>query len=150
MSLLTIIQNTCKAVGKTAPSAAYTSSDTLILEMVALANTSGSELARQYDFPELLREATFSATAVVAQGNLIGNSASALVTNSDYERMVPDTLFNRTADEQISGPIPPSEWAALTSAGSTPVGRSFIIKAGQLYIGPNQGPASNSVIAFGR
>ena len=147
MSLLTVVQNACRAIGQNPPSVVVASSDATVLELYILATKSGQELARQYDWPELLKEASFSATSQVNQGNIIGVSASALISSSDYERMIPDTFWNRTADEKII-PATDSEWQQLIASGSAPITRKFKIIQKQLHIGPVSGPTAGNLMGF--
>lgn len=148
MSLLTVVQNVCRAIGKSPPTVVANSNDATILELFVLSSKSGQELARGYDFPELFRETTFSATSAVYQGDIIGLSASALISNCDYERMVPDSFWNRTLVRKIQGPSSPSEWAQLAAMNNIPDPLRFIIIGKGLYVGPNQGPTSGSTMAF--
>ncbi len=147
MSLLTVVQNVCRAIGKSPPSVVATSTDAAILELFVLSSTSGQELARGYDFPELLKENSWSATSTVNQSALIGVSASAVVSSMDYERMVPDTFWNRTQDEQYQ-PATNAEWSQWSAVGTIPVPKRFIILNKNLYVGPNTGPTSGDVLAF--
>lgn len=148
MSLLTVVQNACRAIGKSPPTVVANSNDATILELFVLSSKSGQELARGHDFPELLREATFTGTAAVFQGNIIGIASTAVVANCDYERMIPDTFWNRTQDRRIQGPSTPAEWSQLTAMNNIPDPLRFIIIGKGLYIGPNQGPSSGDSLAF--
>lgn len=146
MSLLTIIQDAAYALGQGSPDVVVTSTDETVLELLALSNTSGEALASDYDFPELKKEATFSATGNVDQGQFLGSAG--VVSDGDYLRMVPDTFWDRTIDRPIIFPVTDSEWAQLSAFNSVPTNKRAIILNRNLHIGPNTGPSSGNTLAF--
>lgn len=148
MSLLTVVRNVCQAIGKTPPTVVANSNDATILELFVLSSKSGQELVRGYDFPEMLSNAEFLALSAEYQGDIIGLSASAVVANCDYERMVPDTFWDRTIIRKVLGPMTPAEWSQLKANNVIPNPLRFIVIGKGLYIGPNTGPAAGDTLAF--
>lgn len=144
MSLLTLIQSVARSpgVGVEAPTQVVASSDRAVVELLQLANTSGEELAANYDFPELQRENTFTTTAAADQGAF----NSAVVTRGDFLRMIDDTLWNRTLDEQYTL-ASPQDWQAYQANGMAIIDRKFIIRQGHLYLG-YQTPTAGQTAAF--
>jgi len=133
MSLLTMIGEVRKAMGYSAPTVVMASTDTMILELLAMANTSGQELVDVYDWQELQRQVTFTSTAAYDQGTFNDD----IVTDGDFNRLVNNTLWNRSSIQQASGPITGVEWQqdqAFMAAAPFP---KFRIWRGRLFIGPS-------------
>ena len=118
------------------------SSDTKIQELFALANQSGRSLALQFNFPELLQEATFTSIAALDQGLL-----TTVISASDYLRVITDTMWDRTSVQKITGPASPSAWQALIANNSAGPPYVFRIRNRRLYIGPSI-IAAGHTIAF--
>jgi hypothetical protein len=128
LSLLTIIQGAAKELALSSPSAAYTSSDTQIIQLVALAQAEGKELAQDFDWKALTKEKTFTSTAAAAQSGALA---------SDYDRMVPETFWNRTANRSLWGPISPQDWQeAQVLAGTTAVTERWRLRGTDVLITP--------------
>lgn len=140
MTLLSTISNVCKAIGLPAPTAVVSSSDTKIQELLALSNNSGKSLALQFNFPELSQEATFASVAALSQGLL-----TTAIPNADYLRIIPDTMWDRTAVQKITGPASPSVWAALIANNSAGPPYVFRIRNRRLYIGPTVIAAGHTI-----
>lgn len=71
-----------------------------------LANKAARELATsrpEYRLPPLEREHTFTTTT--------GATLQASGKPSDFKRIIPDTIWNRTTDKKVAGPIDQEEWA---------------------------------------
>lgn len=71
-----------------------------------LANKAARELVTsrpEYRLPALEREHTFTATT--------GVTLQASGKPSDLKRIIPDTIWNRTTDKKVAGPIDQEEWA---------------------------------------
>lgn len=132
MSLLTMIGNVCKAMGLPAPTAVMSSTDTRIIELLAMANTSGQELVDVYDWQELQRQCVFSATADYDQG--LFNSD--IVTDGDFNRIVNNTLWNRSGILQAMGPVTGVEWQSDTAFQAAAPFPKYRIWRGRLFIGP--------------
>ena len=71
--------------------------------LFALAKREAADLSRRHDWPALLRDNVFTATLA---------SLQASGKPSNFDRMCPDTFWNRTTDRKISGPLTDKEWSA--------------------------------------
>lgn len=112
MSLLTALQDAAEAVSLPRPAQIIgaTSETERVLWMVA--KREALSLARRHEWPELLAEHTWTATATEAQS---GGKPS------DYDRMVTNSFFNRTSDRRAVGPIAPNDWQNLRATAAAPV-----------------------------
>ena len=88
MSFLTLIQNSAKRLGLSNPASAYNATDNQVVQLVALAQEEGIELAENFDWKVLTKEKTFTGTAAAAQTGALA---------SDYDRMVEESFFAKIA-----------------------------------------------------
>lgn len=127
MAFLQLIQNSAKRLGLSNPASAYGSTDNQVVQLVALAQEEGIELAEGFDWKVLTKEKTFTGTAADVQ-------VSALA--SDYDRHVPETFFNRTQKRPVFGPISPQDWQFAQSIVATTIIESFRLRGGSLLLTP--------------
>ena len=110
MTILTIVQNICNETGFDAPSSVIGSSDDTAIQMLALANKGGQQLAKRGKgiggWAILQTEHTFTTTDGTAEYAL----------PSDFEALIDDTLWDRTNFWKLRGPVSPSEWQRLKSS----------------------------------
>jgi hypothetical protein len=140
MSLLTLIQTTCDSIGLTRPSVVITSADQNVRTLLALANTSGEELMKRYEWQELTKEVTFTSTGTISQGSLASIA-------SDMDRFVNDTFWNRGLREKIQGPVTQQQWQQDLSFNVVGPPYKFIVNDGTLYVGPTP-LAAGQTLAF--
>jgi hypothetical protein len=104
LSLLTIVQKTCRRIGISRPSAVVSSTDAQVQQLFELANEEGLSLARRGDWQAMTSEHTFITVGQAEQTNT--------PIPSDLDHFLPDTFFNRTQQRKLNGPITPQEWQA--------------------------------------
>jgi len=107
MSLLTIVQNAANEIGFTAPSSVVGSTDETAVRMLRSANRAGKILSKK-DWPELVKEHTFTTVASTAQYAL----------PTDFRAPVLQTAWNRTLSEEMF-PISSRQWQAEKSGNVT-------------------------------
>lgn len=110
-TLLELVQ---QAVGEISsdiavPSSVVASNDQTILQMLRLANSTGQDLVRAYPWRRLVTEYTFATV----------NGTATYDLPADFDRMVPDTHYDRTNDWQNRGPSSSQEWQWLNTGLST-------------------------------
>lgn len=144
MSLLTLIQGAADMVGLSRPAAVITSTDPAVRRMLALANVEGQELAKRHEWTVLIREATWTTLAAESQGTL-----ASIASDLDQEnggRIVNETIWNRTAQRRMLGPLSSQCWQRMKAASVTGPYSEFRIRAGTLYLLPS--PAAGQTAAF--
>lgn len=106
-----------------------------------LANKAAKELVRraEYRLPQIERTHSFVATT--------GATLQANGKPSDFERIIPDTIWNRTTDKKIAGPIDSEEWAI---ANGVPITSTLTQYAMLRYDGLHifAAPATADTIAY--
>lgn len=137
MTLLTIVQGACDRIGLPRQSSVVSSADQTVRSLLALANEEGAALAREYPWQALTVETSFTTLAADQQTTLA-------VAAADFDRFVDDSMWDRTADWKIEGPISAQEWQqnkALVAAGTT---YWFRVRGGAILFTP-QPTAGNTV-----
>lgn len=127
MSFLTLIQNAAKELGLTSPASAYTATDQQVVQLVALAQHEGVELAKRHDWQVMTKEKTFTSTAAAAQSSAIP---------TDFDRFVNETFYNRTQKRPVFGPISPQDWQFAQSVVTSTVVESFRRRGDSVLITP--------------
>lgn len=128
-SCLSIVQTICNRVGIAAPSQAVGSSDQQIINLVALLNEEGQELAARHEWVALQTEASYTTTAVEDQG-LIETIAPGL----GY--IINDTIWNRSLRRPVYGPKTPQTWQQQKAFAINGPWSNFRIKGNHLYMYP--------------
>jgi len=114
VTLLTIVQNACKAVGVPSPAAVIGNADTNIAQMLSLLNDEITQLGRKKGWAELAVLSTWTTVATSDQG------AVTTVIGPDFDRFVPGTEWDRSLIRPLGGPRTPQGWAqdlAFPAAG---------------------------------
>ena len=125
MTLLSIVTNISNEIGFGAPASVIGSSDATAIQMLALSNKGGKQLAKRGKgiggWAVLTTEHTFTTTASTAEYAL----------PSDFDWLIADTLWDRTNFFKLRGPVSPQEWQQIKSgvlASSTGPRRRVRIK----------------------
>lgn len=137
MTLLTIAQNVLGELDLGVPSAAYTSTDATVKQLLRLINRSGQLIAKVTGWEALNREYTFSTVAGTDSYDL----------PSDFDRLVPSSEFNRGDTRPLIGPMSAQDWQYEKSgAASLITGKAFRVKGGRFYVTPT--PTAAQTFAF--
>lgn len=139
MSLLTMVQNACKSLAISSPTQVIGSTDTQIIQLTALANTEGAELAERGPWQILARETTHTTTAAEDQGLMT------TIAGSEFNYIIPDTFWNRSQNVPLL-PTSPTEWARMKSAQVVGPYSRFRIRGGRLRVLPV--PTAGHTLAF--
>lgn len=138
MTLLTITQRASRALGLPVPVAVTGSTDINTLQLLELAQEEGEELSRRSDWPALTRQQTFTTTAAAVQVGALP---------SDWDRFINDSLFNRTTNRKLIGPLSPQDWQAEQANPSVSVVYdAFRLRGTDFLITPT--PPAGQTIAY--
>lgn len=141
MTALSLVQSVCSRVGLPFPTTAVSSTDTQILQIVALANEEGKDLTKRptYGWVQLQSEATFTTVATEIQG-AIATIAPGLSS------IVNDTIWNRDLRRPIFGPLTPQRWQQLKAMNMTGPWNQFRIRGNNILFIP--APAAGQLCYF--
>lgn len=136
MTMLTIIRNVCARLSLVQPTAVVGSTDKQVIQLLALLNQGGKDLASFYPWEALVDEASFVTVAADAQ---------AAAVPADLDRFVPNSFFNRTTRRPMTGPITSREWQWIKAQPVySTVYLAFRQRTGSFLIAP-QPPAGQSI-----
>jgi hypothetical protein len=136
---LQIIQQVCGRLGIPQPNSALSSTDQQIIQLLALSNAEGQNLASRYPFQELQTEATFTTVATQLQGSM-----NTLASNWNF--VLNDTIWNRTLRRPVYGARTPQQWQQALALTTTSPYSMYRIRANNLYFYPV--PAAGNTCAF--
>lgn len=137
MSLLTICQAVADEAGiEPRPTSVIGSSQPVVLRLLRYANKTGTQLMKKVAWQVLRKERTFTSVATETQTSILP---------SDFDRFVPETFWNRSSQELITGPVTGKEWQSLkaSSYSSTP---KFAYRGSAVLVIPT--PSAGDSFAF--
>ena len=137
MSLLTIVQYACRRAAVPVPDVVYGTSDQQILQMLALLEEEGNDLAQRGVWQGLTFEASWTTTAAEDQGAL-----TTLASNG-FRYIKNDTIWSRTRRLPVAGPLSPQDWQTLKAWSVSGPYYQYRIRGGRLLVNP-AAPASES------
>jgi hypothetical protein len=126
---LQIVQTACKRIGINSPNAAVTSSDLQVIQLLALLEETGQELADRYGWQTLQKEATFTTVATETQ-----KAVSTITTGFNY--IVNDTIWNRTLRRPVYGPKSQQDWQQAKAININGPFNSFRIEGDNILFNP--------------
>lgn len=140
-SLLSMVQQAVAELGLPSPSFLVGNTDNSAVQLLALANRSGEEIAAQAGswggWPQLRKEYTVT----------ISGGIDNYAFPTDIQYLIPSTGWSRSYRWQLLGPLEAQEWQVLKS-GISPTGprTRYRIMAGKIYFDPV--PSAAQDIAF--
>lgn len=111
-TLLQLVQQASKEMGLASPSTAAANTATDVVQLVALSNAVGSELARQYDWQYLGKEHTFSTVFYQYTGNSTSGSTSLTGMSS---------ITGLSSSFMVTGTGVPDDTSVSSASGTTVV-----------------------------
>jgi hypothetical protein len=127
MTLLSICQSVADEVGILRPATIISNSDPDAQKLLRFANKVGNRLMKIYPWQVLRKERTFTA---------ISGSTQAGILPDDFDRFVPETFWNRSGSELITGPIGSVEWQGYQTFGYNKPERVYIYRSGDISVLP--------------
>jgi len=129
-TLLSVITDFCKRQNLPSPSTVYGSTDQGVLQMMALLEEEGNDLAQRHFWEALTREADHTSLALEDQG------AIATIADDGFRFIVNDTIWDRSTRLPVCGPMSAQNWQALKALVSTGPRYRFRIRGGKLLVNP--------------
>lgn len=129
-TLLQSVQAVCRKLGLTVPASVVGSNDPNIVQMYEVCNEAGQEYADAYEWQILTAEVSFSATAVESQGSI--NT----IVGGDLGWIVNDTIWNRTTDRPMFGPLSAQQWQQIKANAAAGPFSEYRIRGNELLFYP--------------
>jgi hypothetical protein len=139
MTCLSVVQEVCDLVGVNRPNVVVSSSDQQVRQILGLVNREGRALAARHDWEVLKAEATFTTVATESQGDVETLSPG-------YKFIINGTLFNRTQQRPVYGPLNDQQWQLQKSSSVTGPYSQYRIRGGELLMLPT--PTAGETCAF--
>ena len=137
MTMLSIVQSFCKRTGITTPTTVFGSTDTKVLQVMALLEEEGNDLAVRGGWQELQFQASHTTIAAEDQGDI--NT----IASNGFRYIKNQTIWDRTTKLPVLGPMSDKEWQALKAIIVTGPRYRFRIRANKLLVNPAP-PAGSS------
>lgn len=129
MSLLTIIKDAAAEIGIPAPATVIGNTQVIPTKLLRYANKTGVALMKEprSGWQMLRKESSFTAIAGETQTGFLP---------SDFDRFVPETMWNRDDVFHITGPIGAVEWQGLKANNYNDPARKFIKRGNAILMVP--------------
>lgn len=137
MTLKTLINEAQDSLSLPRSTVIVSSTDQNVRQLLALAQQEGRELMRRFGWEALLTQKTFTSTATAEQSGAIP---------SDFDRIVNESMFNRSRNRRCTGPLNVVEWQAQQALSASLLTDAFRIRGGDLLITPT--PPAGDTYAF--
>lgn len=132
MNVLEVIQRATNALGIPEPSTAYSNTQDDVVQLIELLNQEGRSLSSRHDWQNLTYEVSFTTLAAESQGTL----ASIIGATQDLRKIVNDTIWNRTQQVPIRGPVSRERWQAYKALSATGPYSEYRIRGNTLRMYP--------------
>jgi len=112
MSLLTISQAVSDELGVIQPSTIISNTEATAVRLFSVMQAGAKYLRDNYDWAVLTKEHTFTSAA----------NTAAYALPSGFERIIPGTLWDRTNNLEMIGPLTPAQWQYFKGAITSDLG----------------------------
>lgn len=130
MTMLSVIQNFCQRTGLPSPSSVMGTTDPQVLQVKALLEEEGNDLAQRGAWQGLTFQASHTTLALEDQG------AIDTIASNGFRYIVNETIWDRTTILPVCGPLNSVEWQALKAVVTTGPRYQFRIRGGKLLVNP--------------
>ena len=132
MSLLTMIQGVAQDLGIPSPNSVVGNNDNQISQLLQIAQREGRDLASRFPWTRMVKQNTFTITNAADQGAM----NSTVVSDNDFDYIIPESFWNQSTTLPIRGPLSFTEWEALQAIPVTGPFPWYLIRGGHLYFSP--------------
>jgi hypothetical protein len=132
LTLLTIAQNVAYETSGPDPATIAGNTNPDATSILRIINKVGVWLQRAYDWDILTKEHTFTSIANETQSGTGAN----LAVPADFDRFIPETCWDRSSNNLISGPISPVEWQGLKVQTYSSQNKKFRYRGGLFLTSP--------------
>lgn len=138
LNLLQVVRDVCLRQGIPAPATVVGSTDTQVLQMMALLEEEGNDLSSRHPWSQLTLEQDFFTVPTQLQGLLVGYDDTSIISGPAFRYIKNDTIWDRSSRLPVCGPMDGQEWQAMQAMNATggPRYRFRIFNDGGLYITP--------------
>lgn len=139
MTMLSIVNSAQRRLGLNVSSTVAGNSDDTTVQLLALLNQAGEELAEVYTWQVLQKEATFTTVATESQGAIE-------TVAPGFSYILNQTIWNRDLRRPIFGALNPEEWQLLKASSVQGPFQQYRIRNDSLLLIP--APPAGQACAF--
>lgn len=140
MTLLQVVQHFCERTNIGSPGTVYGSADAQVVQIKALLEEIGIDMASRIAWEGITFQATLTTTAAEDQG------AMTTIASNGFKYVKNGTFWDRTDRLPVLGPLSAQEWQALKALVTTGPRYRSRIRGGRLLVNP--APAAGHTWAF--
>lgn len=137
MTLLQLVTRFCERTNVPTPATVYGSSDPQVVQIKALLEETGIEMAARVAWEGITFQATHTTTAAEDQG------AMTTICADGFKYIKNQTIWDRTARLPVLGPMSAQQWQSLKALVVNGPRYRFRIRGGKLLVNPTP-PAGNT------
>ncbi len=140
MSMLSVIQAFCARNHIPVPATVMGSTDAQVINLRALLEEEGDDLSARHQWQGIMFEATHTSVGAEDQG------AMSAIASNNFNYICNGTIWDRTMQLKILGPLNAQEWQAVKAMVPTGPDYRFRIRGGRLLVTPT--PSAGRSWAF--
>lgn len=130
-TLLQLTQDFCRRTGIPVPSSVIGSVDDQVRQIQGIGQKTLEDMVKRFDWEQLTKEALFTTIASENQG------AITTIAPDGFDRILNETIFDRTLRLPVYGPLNASQWQALKALPTTGPLYQYRLRGGQLLFQPS-------------
>lgn len=130
MTMLSLVQNFCRRTQLPVPTTVYGTTDTQVLQVMALLEEEGNDLALRGAWEGITFEASHTTLAAEDQG------AISTIAANGFRYIKNQTIWDRTSNLPVAGPMSAQSWQAMKALAATSPRYRFRIRGGKLIVNP--------------
>lgn len=131
MTLLSIVQDAADEIGIPPPQTVVENTDPNVTQLLRMVTRHGRWLLARHDWQDLLDEGRLTATGAEDEGSM-----ATITQDTEWLYVVPGTMFNRTQNKPIHGPMTPAQWQREQATTGSLLDSHFRIRGSQLLFQP--------------
>lgn len=130
MTLLSTVQDFCNRTGLPEPGSVLGSTDPQLLQIVAILEEEGRDLASRGSWQGITFEASHTTLAAEDQG------AISTIASNGFKHIKNQTIWDRTDQLPVLGPVDSQDWQTMKAIAATGPRYRYRIRGGKLLANP--------------
>jgi hypothetical protein len=138
LTLKQMVQAAAERMGLPEPDSVVANPEVTAQRLLRLFQNSGMDMVRRNQWQALMKEHTFTTVNAETQTDT--------PIPSDFDRFVDETIYNRTENRRVLGPMNAREWQSNQALSASPVTDMFRVRGGAFLYYP--APTAGDTVAY--
>jgi hypothetical protein len=138
LTLKSMVQAAAERMGLPEPDSVVANPEITAQRLLRMFQGAGMDLVRRHQWQALTKEHTFTTVAAETQTDT--------PIPSDFDRFIDESIYNRTENRRVLGPMNAREWQSNQALSASPVTDMFRIRGGSFLYYP--APTAGDTVAF--